>query len=96
MSKPWYIFTSDHSGLAIATHLQDEGEDVTLVLIHPTRKKDKLELPKTDKEKKEVRESVAYLSKNGNGLIKKMWANDAMAKIKKGDYVLFDQIWRCR
>lgn len=93
MSKPWYIFTSDHSGLAIATHLQDEGEDVTLVLIHPTRKKDKLELPKTDKEKKEVRESVAYLSKNGNGLIKKMWANDAMAKIKKGDYVLFDQIW---
>lgn len=47
IKKPFYIFTSDHSGLPLATHLQDEGERVTLVLIHPTIKHGKYKAPKT-------------------------------------------------
>ena len=88
-----YVFTADHSGLPLATHLQDGGENVTLVLIHPTRKNGKIETPKTPEETKQVQDKVQYLNKNGNGLVKKMWATDAMGRIKKGDYVIFDQIY---
>ena len=93
MTRPIYVFSADHSGLALATRLQDQGEKVTLVLIHPTRKNGKIETPKTPEETKHVQEKVQYLNKNGNGLVKKMWAPDAMGRIKRGDYCLWDQLY---
>ncbi len=91
--KPIYIFTADHSGLPLASRLQNEGENVTLVLIHPTKEKGKLELPKTPEEHKRNAEKIKYLNKNATNIVKKMWADDAMRIIKKDDYVIFDQIY---
>lgn len=89
----FYIFTADHSGLPIATRLQDEGDRATLVAIRPEERNGKTELPKTPDEAKKNKQRIEYLGKNGNGLIPKMWASEAMGRINPGDLVLFDQIY---
>lgn len=83
----FYIFTADHSGLPLAGRLQSEGADTTLVMIEP-------EIWETDKAKIEKRKQ--YLIKNGSGLLRKMWARDAVKEISKRPsdcIVIFDQIY---
>lgn len=89
----FYIFSADHSGLPLATHIQDEGHKVTLVLIRPEERHGKWENPKNAKDAKANKERIEYLSKNGNGLVEKIWAPEAMKRIRRGDYVIFDQIY---
>jgi len=94
MKRPnLYVWTSDHSGLELAKRFRDEGHGGGLVLIHPTRKNGKLEAPKTPEEVKQNAEKVKYLNKNGNGIVKKMWADEAMKQITRRDFCIFDQIY---
>ncbi len=91
--KRFWIWTSDHSGLPLATRLKEEGNDVTMVLLRPEERCGKWEAPKTSEETKKNIERVKYLNKNGNGLVEKIWAPEAMKRIRNGDYVIFDQIY---
>ncbi len=91
--KKFWVWTADHSGLPLATRLKEEGNDVTMVLIRPEERCGKWEAPKTPEEAKKNIERIKYLNKNGNGLIDKMWAEEAMGRIKRNDYVIWDQIW---
>lgn len=119
MSKRFWIWTADHSGLPIADQLQREGFDVVLVMIRPevltgkhipTRRfgKDLSKAPKSNAnpeewlkwintlmspEEKSVANKILYLEKNGTGSVTKMWAHEAINKIQKGDYAIWDQIW---
>ncbi len=94
MSKNnFFIFTADHSGLPLADEFISKGEQATMVLIRPEERSGKWENPKTSEEKKKNEERVKYLNKNGNGLVEKIWAPQAMKRIGKGDYVIFDQIY---
>lgn len=89
----FWVFTADHSGLPLATRLQEEGHRVVLVLIRPEKRTGKTVMPKTPQEAKHNADKTKYLLKNGNGLVKKMWAEEALPQIKRQDYVFFDQIY---
>jgi phosphoribosylamine-glycine ligase len=91
--KNFFIFSADHSGLPLATRLKEEGNSVTLVTIRPEEREGKFTRPKTPDEAKKNAERVKYLNKNGNGLVDKIWAPEAMRRIRKGDRVIFDQIY---
>ena len=91
--KRFWIFTSDHSALPLAIRLQEEGNDVVLTMIRPEEREGKWQPAKDAKEAKSFAERVKYLEKNGKGLVKKMWAKEAINKIGKNDLVIFDQIW---
>ncbi len=93
MAKHYYIFTADHSGLPLATRLIEEGNKATMVLIRSEERNGKWENAETPEEKKKNEERVKYLNKNGNGLVEKIWAPEAIKKIRKEDYVIFDQIY---
>ena len=92
MAKFW-VFTACMSGLPLATRLKEEGNQVTLVMLRPEEKKGKWTPPKDAKEAKKQQERIDYLNKCGNGLVDKMWAAQAITKIRKNDYVIFDQLW---
>jgi hypothetical protein len=85
--KRFFIFTADHSGLPLAVRLKQEGYEVFLVLVPPEDRDGEHKRPKNSKEVKDNAETVAYLRKNGNGLVDKMWAAEAMRKICPRDYV---------
>lgn len=89
----FFIFTADHSGLPLAERLKEEGNNVTLVMIRPEERCGKLEQPKTPEEAKENQKRTKYLEKNGSGIVNKVWASEALYKIKTSDYVIFDQIY---
>ncbi len=91
--RQFYIPTADHSGLPLANRFIEEGDRATLVLIRPEERNGKWEIPKTPDERKKNVERVKYLEKNGNGLVDKMWASEAMTKIGQKDYTIFDQIY---
>jgi|GEM_PF-6956384 len=93
MGKRFWIFTSDHSGLPLAVRLQDEGYNVVLVMIRPEEREGKWQPPKDAKEAKTFADRVRYLDKNGKGLVEKMWSVNAMPKIGRNDYVIWDQIF---
>lgn len=92
-AKPIYVWTSDHSGLPIASHIIDQGDKAALVLIPPDCKNGKVEPPKTPEERKCHAEKIKYLNKNGGGIVPKIWADEAMRTIRPGDYAFFDQIY---
>jgi hypothetical protein len=92
MAKFW-VFTACHSGLPLAIRLKDEGHDVTVALIRPQERNGSWEKPKNAKEEQANRERIEYLQKNGSGILPSMWAVEAMKKIGKQDYVIFDQIY---
>lgn len=89
----FWIFTADHSGLPLALRLKEEGNNSTLVMIKPQERNGKTETPKTPEEAKENQKRIKYLEKNASGLVDKMWAAEALYKIKPTDYVIFDQIY---
>ena len=93
MAKRFWVFSADHSGLPLAVRLKDEGNEVTLVLIRPEEKNGKWKPPADAKEQKKNQDKIKYLNSNGNGLVDKMWAADAMPRIKRTDYVIFDQLY---
>ena len=88
-----YVVSADHSGLCLAKRFQDEGHGGALVLIRPERRKGKLIVPKTAEEKKENQERLDYLTQNGNGVVRKMWIDDALKVITRQDKVIFDQLY---
>ena len=88
-----YVVSADHSGLCLAKRFQDEGHGGALVLIRPERRKGKLIVPKTAEEKKENQERLDYLTQNGNGVVRKMWIDEALKVITRQDKVIFDQIY---
>ncbi len=92
MARFW-MFTADHSGLPMAIRLSEEGHDVTLALIRPEERTGRWEKPKDQKDVKINEEHLEYLVKNGKGLVPHVWASDAMQKIGRSDYVIFDQIF---
>lgn len=86
----FYVFTADHSGLPLAA---EESMKATLVAIRPQDRNGFTELPKTPEEAKQNEKRIKYLNKNGTGIVNKMWADQAMSKIKSTDLVIFDQIY---
>ena len=93
MKHRFWIFSADHSGLPLAMRLQQEGHGVTLALIRPEEREGKFTPPKDAKQQKKNAEKTKYLLANGKGLIDKMWASEAMPRISRKDYVIFDQIY---
>ena len=91
--KNFFIFSADHSGLPLATRLIEEGAQTTLVLLRPEERNGKWEEAKNPEERKKNEERVKYLNKNGNGIVEKIWAPEAMKRIGRKDYVIFDQIY---
>ena len=91
--KKFFVFTNDHSGLPLASRLIDEGNNATLVLIKPEERSGKYEGPKNPDEAKENAKRTKYLQKNAEGLVNKMWAQEALYKITPNDIVIFDQIY---
>ncbi len=89
----FWIFTADHSGLPLALRLKEEGNNSTLVMVKPQERNGRTETPKTPEEAKENHKRIQYLEKNASGLVDKMWAAEALYKIKPTDYVIFDQIY---
>ena len=92
MARFW-MFTADHSGLPLAIRLSEESHNVTLALIRPEERNGRWEKPKDQKDVKANEERLEYLVKNGKGLVPHVWASDAMQKIGRRDYVIFDQIY---
>jgi len=94
--RHFYVFTYQHSGLPLALRLQDEGNAVTIVLIEPDMAEDRPKPPQSRKEAEERKKKIAYLTKNGSGLVRKMWGAEAMRELssadKKNTYIIFDQI----
>lgn len=88
-----YVFSADHSGLPLSQRFQEEGHGGALVLIPPEWRCGKLEKPKDAEEEKKNQERMQYLRKNGNGIVKKMWVDEAMKIITPKDFVIFDQIY---
>lgn len=94
--RHFYVFTYQHSGLPLALRLQGEGNAVTVVLVEPDMAKDRANPPRSRKEAEERKKKVAYLEKNGSGLVRKLWGTEAMRELARADrkntYVIFDQI----
>ncbi len=88
-----YVFSADHSGLPLAERFQKEVHGGALVLIPPEFREGKKVLPKDAEEKKKFQERTQYLNKNGNGIVRKVWADEAMRAITTKDFVIFDQIY---
>lgn len=88
-----WVWSADHSGLPLAKRFQEEGHGGGLALIRPERRQGKLVVPKNPKEKKDNQERFDYLNKNGNGVIKKVWAEEALRQVTRKDYCIFDQIY---
>ena len=73
--------------------LAEESQTVTLALIRPEERTGRWEKPKNQVDVKADEERLEYLVKNGKGLVPHVWLSDAMQKIGKRDYVIFNQIY---
>ncbi len=95
--KAFYVITADHSGLPLALRLQDEGYPTTLLLVRPELADGKPKKPATPEEAKRFRERTEYLRKNGAGLVRRLWIDEAWNSLlkldRKNTYFVFDQIY---
>lgn len=91
--KNIFVWSADHSGIPLMERFQEEGHGGGVVLIPPDRREGKLIIPKTAEDKKKNQERMDYLNKNGNGVVKKIWAQDALKFITRQDLNIWDQIY---